>query len=212
MIRVLVVNNMRLISSVITTVLMDEPDIQVVGRTTSVEEAIAHAPECDVLLVTTQLQDNGALRITRAIAQTGMPAKVLIIGLAESKREILQYAEAGAAGYVLQNESVHDLLIKIRASYHDQALISPEVAAALLSRVSELAQASPTTDDLGNAEELTPRETEILELIGKGLSNREVADHLVLEVGTVKNHVHSILQKLNVSNRHEAIRHLPAHE
>lgn len=209
MIRVLVVNNMRLISSVITTVLMDEPDIQVVGRTTSVEEAIARAPECDILLVTTQLRDQGALRITQAIAQAGMPTKVLIIGLAESKKEILQYAEAGAAGYVLQNESVHDLLIKIRASYHDQALISPEIAAALLSRVSELAQASPATDELGSAEELTPRETEILELIGKGLSNREVADRLVLEVGTVKNHVHSILQKLNVSNRHEATRHLP---
>jgi DNA-binding NarL/FixJ family response regulator len=158
-----------------------------------------------VLVVSTQLPDDGALRITRAITAANHPAKVLVLGLAESKEEILQYVESGAAGYVLQDDSVDDLLTKIRTTHNGEALISPEIAAVLISRVSELAQLTPQEEDrLEDPAALTPREREILDLIGQSLSNQEIADHLVIEVGTVKNHVHSILQKLNVSSRQEA--------
>ena len=209
MIRVLLVNGIRIMGNVIAAVLENEPDIEVAGCVTSLEEALARAPTSDVLVVSTRLPDKGALRVTQAIAASGAPAKVLILGLAESKEEILQYVEAGAAGYVLQDDSVDDLLTKVRTTHSGEAVISPEIAAALMSRVAELAQ-SPPRPEAGQADpaELTPREREILELIGEGLSNQEIAERLVVEVGTVKNHVHNILQKLNVSNRREAAAYL----
>ena len=131
------------------------------------------------------------------------------MGLAESREEILRYVEAGAAGYILQDDSVDDLLAKVRTTHGGEAIISPEIAAALMSRVAELAQ-SPSKPEAGQADpaELTSREREILELIGEDLTNQEIAERLVVEVGTVKNHVHNILQKLNVSSRREAAAYL----
>ncbi len=205
MIRVLVVNHVQLIGNVISSVIESEPDIVVIGSATTQEEALAQAAGCDILVVNTRLPNEGAIRITQAVAQSGLPAKVLALGLAESEAEILRYVEAGAAGYVLQDESVDDLLQKVRATASGQAHVSPEIAAALMERVAQLAQqAGQPDEDAPELADLTQREREILHLIGEGLTNQEIAQRLVIEIGTVKNHVHSILQKLNVSSRHDA--------
>jgi two-component system nitrate/nitrite response regulator NarL len=205
MIRVALVNSIKLMCNVIAAVLSNEPDIEVAGCTTTVDEALALAGDVDVLVISTRLPNKGALRLAQAVARAALPVKVVVLGLAESKEEILQYVEAGVAGYVLQDDSVDDLLAKIRTAYGGEAIVSPEMAAVLITRVSELAQqAAPPEVKLDTTGELTPREREILELIGQGLSNQEIADRLVIEVGTVKNHVHSILQKLNVSDRQAA--------
>ncbi|MFN8596514.1 MAG: response regulator transcription factor [Anaerolineae bacterium] len=209
MIRVGLINSIRVLGNVIAAVLANEPDITVVGSTTSIEEAVALASRCDVLIVSTRLPEHGALRTTQLIAQANLPAKVLVLGLAESKEEVLQYVEAGAAGYVLQDDSVDALLMKLRTTYAGSAVISPEIAGALLSRVAELAQDSDRTDvSSAPTFDLTSREQEILRLIGKGLSNHEIAQQLVIEVGTVKNHVHHILRKLNVADRQAAAAYL----
>jgi two-component system nitrate/nitrite response regulator NarL len=128
-----------------------------------------------------------------------------VLGLTESSAQVLQYAQAGAAGYVLKDDSVEDLVRRIRAACDDKALVSPEVAAALMARLAQLAHRVPETEATGDGRsDLTPRELEVLRLISDGLSNQQIADHLVIEVGTVKNHVHSILQKLEVKSRQEA--------
>jgi two-component system nitrate/nitrite response regulator NarL len=205
MIRVLLVNQILLISNVMAAVLEDEPDIEVIGCAASIDRAMDLAPNSDVVLVSTDLASNGALKVTRAIAEAEPSAKVLVVGLAESEKEILRYVQAGAAGYVLKDDSAEDLIERIRSAYSEKALISPRIAAALMSRIAELAnmaaEVKVTTD---GSNELTPREREILELIGEGLTNQQIAERLVIEVGTVKNHVHSILQKLDASNRHDA--------
>ncbi len=209
MIRVGLVNAIRILANVIAAVLENEPDVDVVGYATTLAEALDLAPRCDVLIVSTRLPDNGALRITQAVAQANLPTKVLILGLAESKEEVLHYVEAGAAGYVLQNDSVDALLAKLRSTYAGAAMISPEIAGALLSRVAELAQDSERAEVQANASiDLTAREREILNLIGQGLSNQEIAKRLTIEVGTVKNHVHRILHKLNVADRQTAATYL----
>lgn len=209
MIRVLLVNEMRLVSNVIASVLEDESDIEVVGRAAPVDEALALAKESDVVLVSTRLPDNGALKLTSAIAEADPSVKVLVLGLGESKERVLRYVEAGADGYVLKNDSVDDLLRHIRAAQRGKALVSPKIAAALMSRVTELAQLFAEIESgISESADLTPREREILELIGQGLTNQEIADRLVIEVGTVKNHVHSILQKLDVSSRQDAASYL----
>lgn len=212
MIRVLVVHQTQLIGSIIANVLDEEPDIRVIGRTTDVEDALARLERtpCEMVLVAATLPDNGALEITEAVAEREYDAKVLVIGLPKSKNAILQYVAAGASGYVLQEVSTEELLQHVRAVHDDKALVSPDIAAALMEHINELAQISAQTDvDPSAYAELTPREREVLDLIGEDYSNREIAEQLVIEVGTVKNHVHNILKKLDVSSRHEAAAFLP---
>jgi DNA-binding NarL/FixJ family response regulator len=205
MIRVILVNEIRLMCNVISSVLAEEPDIDVIGATTNLDEALQRASNCDVMLLSTRLPENGALRLTQAVTEMELPIKVLVMGLSDSEVEILQYVEAGAAGYILKDDSVEDMLRTVRAVYSGEAIISPEIAAALMARVTELAQLFADVDvGAGGVSDLTPREREILGLIGEGYSNREISEDLIIEVGTVKNHVHSILKKLNVSSRQEA--------
>ena len=212
MIRVLVVHQTRLISSIISSVLNEENDIHVAGQTTSAEKALSRLEidPCEMVLVAATLPENGALKLTEAVAKMDSSTKVLVIGLPKSKNAILQYVAAGASGYVLQEVSTDRLLDHIRAASDDKAIISPDIAAALMNHISELAQISTQTDiDPSAYAELTPREREVLELIGEEYSNQQIADQLFIEVGTVKNHVHNILKKLDVSSRHEAAAYLP---
>lgn len=212
MIRVLIVHQTQLIRSIIANVLDEEPDIQVVGHCANYEETM-HALEhqgCEIVLVAAALPDNGALRITETINERDDYTKVLVIGLPDSKNAILQYVAAGASGYVLQEVATDELLEHVRAAHEDKAIVSPDIAAALMEHINELAQLSSQSEiDPAAYNELTPREREVLGLIGEDFSNRQIADELVIEVGTVKNHVHSILKKLDVSNRHEAASLLP---
>jgi two-component system nitrate/nitrite response regulator NarL len=206
LIRVLLVNHIELLGNVIAAVLDDEHDMKVVGCATSLDEAVNLAPESDVILVNTRMPDGAALELIRTVTGAELPAKVLALGLAESKEQILHYVEAGAAGYVLKSDSVDDLLARIRGAHTGQVKVSPKIAAALMSRVTEYAQLLDEVEvGVGEAETLTPREQEILDLIAQGLTNQQIAERLVIEVGTVKNHVHNILQRLDASSRHEAV-------
>jgi DNA-binding NarL/FixJ family response regulator len=206
MIGVLIVNKSRLICSVISTVLKDEPDMYVVGVANNVAEALnlIRTSNCDVALVSTNLPNEGALEFLRAV-KANTSIKVLVIGLAELEEVILRYIEAGAAGYVLREDSVDDLLKNIRAVHSGEALASPEMTAALMAHIAELSELRPPNEyDSQEFADITPRESEVLDLIAEGLSNQEIANRLVIELGTVKNHVHSILQKLDVGSRQDA--------
>jgi DNA-binding NarL/FixJ family response regulator len=212
MIHALVVHQAQLISSLITSVLSEEEDVYVVGRAASVEEALAKIElgNCNIILVAATLPDRGALELTKTVAEHYSHIKVLVIGLPESESMILEYVAAGAAGYVLQDVPVERLLDNVRAVHEDKAIVSPTVAAALMERIAELSritsqhQLNPEAYDL-----LTPREREVLALIGEGLTNQQIGERLFIEVGTVKNHVHNILKKLEVNSREEAAAYLP---
>lgn len=208
MIRVLLVNEYRLMANIIGSVLAEEPDIVVVGRVTTAEAALSRAAECDVVLLSSRLPDNHALELTRQLSEIYPSLQILVLGVGESEWEILRYVEAGAAGYVLKDDTVEELLRNVRAVNRGEAFVSPSIAGALVARVSELAQVVEETSGLSEAIELTPREQEVLQLVARDLTNQEIADQLVIEVGTVKNHVHSILQKLNVSSRRDAVAYL----
>jgi len=210
-IHLLLVNEIRLMGNVIAAALEDEPYIKVVACVTNPQEAlqIVQTQLVDVALVSTRLPDQGALQLTRAITEAAPVTKVLALGLTEEKKRVLRYVEAGAAGYILKDDSLEDLINIVRAAQDGKVFVSPEIAAAMMERLSNLAQMfseieNSVTEDAG----LTPREMEVLELIGKGMSNQQIADILIIEPGTVKNHVHSILEKLNVSSRGEAAAYL----
>lgn len=211
MIRVIIVHQTKLIGNIIASVLTEQPDIHVVATAVSGEEALntVGLSNTNMILAAATLPDQGALTLTSAVAEKYPDIKVLIIGVPKSKNIILQYVMAGAAGYVLQDVPVERMLDNVRAAYQDEALISPKIAAALITQIAELAQISSQYElDPELVASLTPRERDVLNLIGGGLSNFEIAERLVIEVGTVKNHVHNILKKLDVSSREEAASYL----
>lgn len=217
MIRVLIVDEVRLMRDAIASVLDDQPDISVAGCATSVSQALSRAQDCDLVLVNANLPAGGAYRLARAFAPGGEKSagkdrpRLVVMGLVESQASIVRWVEAGAQAYVGKDASVDDLIRSIRSAHRGDAHVSPEVAGALMRRLAEFAawfeDLQPRPVELSA---LTPREMEVLDLLARDFSNQEIADHLVVEVGTVKNHVHSILTKLDVNNRHEAAMHLTA--
>ncbi len=206
MIRTLIVDDNRITGTVLAAVLVEEPNVDIVGVVGTVEEAAEKIMQCDVVIVSTGIPEDFALAIARMSVSGDHSAKTLVMGIPESEDVILRYIEAGAAGFVLKDDSMEELVETMHAVYNDEAIIPPNLAAKLMSRVAELARAY---DEIGGLEaemneDLTRREQEVLELICDGHTNQEIADTLIIELGTVKNHVHNILKKLNVNSRREA--------
>jgi DNA-binding NarL/FixJ family response regulator len=207
--RVFLVSDTLLVCNMLASLLDDEPDMEVVGSATTVEDALYKDWDCDVILVSASLPDDGALSLTENVTAEDPDIKIIVLGMTHAKSQILQYIEAGADGYVLKDHSVDDLLKRVRMAQDDKAIVSPKVASAMMDRLTEWARLFSEVDAvIDEPANLTPREREILELIGEGFSNQEIADHLVVEVGTVKNHVHSILQKLGLDSRQKAAAYL----
>ncbi len=211
MIELIVVDPVYLTGQVIGAALEGEPDIRIVGIASTAEDALALLEEkaCTGVLISAVSPESEALDLVATITERWPEVKCLVYGLPDSSGIILRYIEAGTAGYVLQEDSAAELLHNIRAAAEERALISSEIAAELMTRLVELAE---RVDQLGLNpdvyDELTPREKEVLGLIGQDMSNAEIAEHLTVEVGTVKNHVHNILDKLNVNSRKDAALYL----
>lgn len=203
--RILIVNKTRFICSVMAAALQDEPDMNVVGYATSIAEALEKAESCDVMAIDVHMPDDGALALTQKVDEQFPRVRVLVMGVEEKPQTILSYIEAGASGYVMEEVDIGQLVERIRAVHNNQAIVSPEMVMAFMARLNSLSKLCADTDSLTELlEELTPREKEVLDLLGDGKSNQDIADSLCIEVGTVKNHVHSILKKLEVDSRYEA--------
>ncbi len=208
MIRILLAHPSRLVCDSLRAALDKEQDMYVVGCAICPEELHFLLPHGNVVLLGTDLGDTSALDLLDEIRLTQTAARVLILGVDQEPDVILRYIEAGAAGYILQHESVAEMVDKITAVSQQEAIISPRIAAALMDRLAMLANMETPLAFMEARQSaihmLTPREAEVLQLICDGYSNGDIADQLVIECGTVKNHVHNILKKLDVRNRHEA--------
>jgi DNA-binding NarL/FixJ family response regulator len=205
MIRVFIIDENYLICNVISTLLEKEADIEVVGcATTYHEEVVNQAVGCDIVLLDGKLPNQCKFTFMQLLTTLDPLVKVIVIGLHKSEQVILHHLEAGAAGYVLQDESVDKFLKTIRATYRGEAFISPKMTTALIDRIAELKQLLIKQGVYTNVlPGLTEREREVLELVKQGFSNREIGERLVIEVGTVKNHIHNILRKFNSNSRRD---------
>lgn len=201
MIRVLMVAHIRLYREGLADMLREEPRIEVVGTASGADEAVAalREQEPDVVLLDMAIPDN--VWLVRALVAAVPGTKVVALAVPEVEREVLACAEAGVAGYVTREGSIEDVVAAVESVARGEMLCSPRMAATLLQRVATLAlERSPQSIEA----RLTRREIEILDLIDQGLSNKEIARRLTIELSTVKNHVHNVLEKLNVSRRAEA--------
>jgi DNA-binding NarL/FixJ family response regulator len=146
------------------------------------------------------------LKEARQLHEASPHAKLLMMGLTELESDVLAYIEAGAAGYLQEEASLEELLKNIRAVAAGEAVCPPKVAGFLFSHIAGAARERERFKRLG-LKHLTPRERQIIALIEQGLSNKQIATCLKIEIQTVKNHVHNILEKLQLENRREAARY-----
>jgi DNA-binding NarL/FixJ family response regulator len=164
----------------------------------------------DVLLL--DMASNADFEQLHRIRHIVPETRVVVLGAAESQELVIGCAEAGVSGYVEAEAGVGDLIEVVRAAMRDEVVCSPRLAAALLRRIGAIGPETMATPSA--IDRLTRRELQILDLIDEGLSNKEIALALHLQLGTVKTHVHNVLDKLEVDRRTQAVarrRELEAH-
>jgi two-component system, NarL family, nitrate/nitrite response regulator NarL len=204
MIRVLIAHETPLIASVVASFLEDEAGIEVIGTASTPEQALARAADADVVVAGPTLGGESSTQLMAMLRDLQPTLRLLVLGVSERPSDVLPYVEAGADGYIARSDSAEALIDNIRAAYNNRAIGSPQIASALMSRLTELSEFCAVQRPLQLADELTEREMEVLSHLAQGMTNGEIADRLVIEIGTVKNHVHNILDKLNVRSRHDA--------
>lgn len=167
---------------------------------------IAAAVRPDVVALDLQLPDVPGVDVTRGLLAAFPPARVLILSASGEHRDVLDAVKAGAAGYILKSASRAEFLDAVRRTAAGEPVFSPGLAGLVLGEFRRLA-ASPAPD----TPRLTEREAEILQMVGTGLSYRQIADRLVLSHRTVQNHVQNTLTKLQLHNRVDLVRYVIEH-
>jgi DNA-binding NarL/FixJ family response regulator len=200
-IRVLIVDDLRLYTDALATMLLREAWVARVETAADAGEALARLSNATPAVVLLNMTTAGSIAILSAIVSAAPHAHVIAIGASETEQQVIACAEAGVAGYLLRHESLTQLHAIIQSVARGETICSPHVAATLLRHVATLAAERQSA--AGTAQ-LTAREREVLQLIDQGLSNKDIAQRLSIEVRTVKNHVHNILEKLQVRRRGEA--------
>lgn len=199
-IRLLLIAEVRLYRDGLAQALRRRAEVSVVGLTgewvAGVQLAVNRTP--DVILLDVGVPDVGA--VTRALLTHAPAAKVVGLGVAESEEIVLACVQAGMTSYVPCEASIDDLVAVVESVVRRPLLWPSDIVAALARRVSLLSTASNPT----NHARLTTREREVADQLDKGMSNKEIAALLHIEVPTVKNHIHSILEKLRAHSRGEA--------
>jgi two-component system nitrate/nitrite response regulator NarL len=197
--RLLIVSEVSLYREALALGLDRWDGLAVVGRTGSWREALPLIDDRRVDLVVLDLPSSSAVAPVAGIRAASRNVHVVALCAGEED-DILTWAEAGVDGFATRHQSVNELAEVLRSVSRGEIPCSPRVAGTLLRRVGTLA----ASRNGHGAHDLTVRELEILELIDQGLSNKEIARRLCIELPTVKNHVHNILGKLNASRRGEA--------
>ena len=204
-IQVFIADDNRLLREGLASMLLEQKDILVVGSAESGISALEQIAQCkpDVALIDIGMPDKDGLAVTQALHKDFSDVKVIILGMPDLTDEIMACIEAGAAGYVLKESSFEYLVDSIHSVQRGEPFCSPRMAASLFSRVAELTREKVPE----NSVRLTKREVEIINKIAEGLSNKEIAEQLFIEVQTVKNHIHNILDKLQLHNRLQAVQY-----
>lgn len=197
-IRVLIVEDQTLMRQGLRTILELEPGLTVAGEAANGEEGVrqALALRPDVILMDVQMPGLNGVEATAAILQAWPEARIIILTTFDRDDYVFQGVRAGALGYLLKDTPAEQLVATIQRVHAGEAFIQPEIASRALRELMH-PQAQPL-------EPLSEREREVLVLLAQGLSNREIAEKLVITEGTVKNHVSNVLAKLRAENRTQA--------
>jgi DNA-binding NarL/FixJ family response regulator len=202
--KVIIVDDHVLFREGLVNLLSSDPAFCVVGQASSVREAIEQARKLkpDLILMDFSLPDGDGAEASAAILQELPGCNIIFLTMHDADEKLFAAIRSGAKGYLLKNVPVSQLLLALRSVEKGEVAISRGMTKRILE---EFSQTSSSLQAERNLDTLSPREMEILRALGSGATNQEIAAQLFLSVNTVKHHVHSILTKLGVDSRREAI-------
>jgi two-component system NarL family response regulator len=203
-IRVLLIEDNRLLREGITAMLNEQPDIRAVsssGNGDALEKAKKLKPQ--VVLLDLGLRSQNSLRIAELIKKDFPKAQIVVMDLMPAQSEVVEFVQAGVSGFILKDATIDDFLDTIRSVANGKKVLPPSLTDSLFSHIVEYAVQSGKADRLMKAVRLTRREHEVVDLIARGMSNKEIANELHIAVHTVKSHVHNTLEKLALHTRLE---------
>jgi DNA-binding NarL/FixJ family response regulator len=207
-IRVILVDDQELVRTGFRMILEDEVQIEVVGEAADGKAGVEAAQRLhpDVVVMDIRMPVLDGIQATRRIVRDGLApgARVLVLTTFDADENVVEALRAGASGFLLKDVTPADFVVAIKTIAAGDALLAPAVTRRLLDRYADRL---PPVNDARNAAllELTERETEVLKLVGRGLSNREIAERLVLAEPTVKTHVSHVFDKLDLRDRAGAV-------
>jgi DNA-binding NarL/FixJ family response regulator len=203
--RVLIADDDHLMRAGLVELLTADPDIEIAGQASTGREAVEQTRRLapDVVLMDVRMPDLDGIAATRELARTAPEARVLILTTFEEDDYVFGALRAGASGFLLKRTRPEDLIAAVHTIAAGDSLLSPSVTRRVIDRMAQ----QPTPELAGHAklDGLTPREREVLQLIARGMSNREIAAALVVEESTIRTHVKRILMKLNLRDRVQAV-------
>jgi DNA-binding NarL/FixJ family response regulator len=204
-IRVVIADDQGMVRSGFSVLLNAQPDIEVIGEAVNGEEAIARAAELhpDVILMDVRMPVLDGLQATRRITGMPDPPKVLVLTTFDLDDYVYEALRGGASGFLLKDASAGELAEAVRLVAAGDALLSPGVTRRLIAEFARMG--APRSPGRQQLEGLTERESEVLALVARGMSNSEIASHLVVADQTVKTHVSRILMKLGLRDRTQAV-------
>ncbi|MFL5644549.1 MAG: response regulator [Chloroflexota bacterium] len=207
-IRVLLVDDQELVRTGFRMILTDQPDIEVVGEAADGKQGIdaAQRLQPDVVVMDIRMPVLDGIEATRRIVRdAAVPnARVLILTTFDADENVVEALRAGASGFLLKDVTPADLVVAIKTIAAGEALLAPAVTRRLLDRYAD--RLPPVNEERNAAlRDLTEREVEVLKLVGRGLSNREIAESLFLAEPTVKTHISHVFDKLDLRDRAQAV-------
>ncbi|HEX4719335.1 MAG TPA: response regulator transcription factor [Thermoleophilaceae bacterium] len=205
MIRVLLADDQSLVRAGFRMILKAEPDLDVVGEAGGGLAAVTNADALkpDVILMDIRMPDLDGIEATRRIVRDEQSPRVLVLTTFDLDEYVYEALRAGASGFLLKDAPEEQLLAAIRVVAGGGSLFAPSVTRRLIQRFAE--ERTPARTETAPLGDLTDRERDVLKLIARGLSNSEIADTLVVSEHTTKTHVSSILRKLELRDRVQAV-------
>ncbi|MEK9523343.1 response regulator transcription factor [Streptomyces venezuelae] len=202
--RVFLVDDHEIVRRGLRDLIDDEPDMQVAGEASTAEQALARGPALrpDVAVLTVRLPDGDGISVCRELRSRMPEVACLMLTSFDDEDALLDAIMAGAAGYVLKQINGSDLVSAVRTVATGQSMLDPATTARLMHSLRDPETAKPPEDE--RLAVLSERERSVLDLIGEGLTNRQIAKRLYLSEKTVKNHISRLLGKLGVERRVQA--------
>jgi RNA polymerase sigma factor (sigma-70 family) len=203
-IRLLLIEDNRLLRNGILAILKPQKDIVIIAASGDGKDTLLKIKQLkpNVVLLDLGLRSQNSLRVVEIVKKDFPEAKIIVMDLAPVQADILQYVKAGANGFILKDASLNDFLITIRTVAEGSTVLPPLLVDSLFSQIVDHAVREGKSK-LNEAIKMTKREREVIELLGEGMSNKEIGQKIRISTYTVKSHIHNIMEKLALHTRLE---------